>query len=325
MDRLEAMSMLLEVVERGSLSAASRALRVPVPTLSRKITELEHLLGTRLLVRTTRKLTLTDAGLGYVAAARRILDEVEEAEREAAGEFTAPKGELVLSAPVMFGRLHVLPVVADFLALFADISVRLLLADGNVHLVDDHVDMAVRIGTLPDSAMVATRVGAMRTVVCASPALLARHGVPRTPEDLLGLPCVALDLPLPLSRWRFQPAGSTAAIDLALAPRLSVSTTEAAAQAAVRGVGFTRLLHYQVAEAVDAGTLRIALEAFEPEPAPIHLLHAARNQVPLKMRRFLDFAAPRLRQALGRFEPGQPRGSSPTEDDSAPDAQREPA
>lgn len=325
MDRFEAMTMLLEVVEKGSLSAAGRALRVPVPTLSRKITELEHLLGTRLLVRTTRKLTLTDAGIGYVAAARRILDEVEEAEREAAGEFTAPKGELVITAPVMFGRLHVLPVVADFLALFADISVRLLLADGNVRLVDDHVDMAVRIGALPDSAMVATRVGAMRTVVCASPALLARHGVPQTPEDLRGLPCVALDLPLPLSRWRFQPAGSALPIELTLAPRLFVSTTEAAAQAAVRGVGFTRLLHYQVAEAVEAGTLRIVLDAFEPEPAPIHLLHASRSQVPLKMRRFLDFAAPRLRQALSVFEPGRPQGSAPAADHGAPDAQRGPA
>jgi DNA-binding transcriptional LysR family regulator len=298
MDRFEAMSLLLEVVEKGSLSAAGRALRVPVPTLSRKISDLEALLGTRLLVRTTRKLTLTDAGLAYVTAARRILDQVEEAEREAAGEFTAPKGELVVTAPILFGRLHVLPVIADFLALFPEINVRFVLADRNVHLVDDHVDMAVRIGKLPDSAMVATRIGWMRTVVCASPALLARHGEPQTPADLERFPCVTVDVPMPLAGWRFKAGGSAAGVEVSVVPRLSVTTTEAAAQAAIRSVGLTRLLYYQVVEAVEAGSLRIVLEEFEPEPAPIHLVHAARGQLPLKMRSFLDFAAPRLRQAL---------------------------
>jgi DNA-binding transcriptional LysR family regulator len=298
MDRFEAMSLLLEVVEKGSLSAAGRALRVPVPTLSRKISDLEALLGTRLLVRTTRKLTLTDAGLAYVTAARRILDQVEEAEREAAGEFTAPKGELVVTAPILFGRLHVLPVIADFLALFPEINVRFVLADRNVHLVDDHVDMAVRIGKLPDSAMVATRIGSMRTVVCASPALLARLGEPRTPADLERFPCVTIDAPMPLAGWRFKAGGSAAGVEVSVASRLSVTTTEAAAQAAIRSVGLTRLLYYQVVEAVEAGSLRIVLTEFEPEPAPIHLVHAARGQLPLKMRSFLDFAAPRLRQAL---------------------------
>src|SRR6267142_587824 len=146
MDRFEAMSMLVTVIEMGSLSAAGRALKVPLATLSRKISDLETLLGTRLLIRTTRKLTLTDAGITYITAARRILEQVEDAEQEAAGEFTAPKGELVITAPISFGRLHVLPVVADFLALFSEINVRLVLADRNVSLIDDHVDMAVRFG-----------------------------------------------------------------------------------------------------------------------------------------------------------------------------------
>ena len=288
MDRFEAMAMLREAVDRGSLSAAGRALRVPVPTLSRKISELEALLGTRLLIRTTRRLVLTDAGATYLAAARRILDEVDGAEREAAGEFAVPKGELVVAAPVHFGRLHVLPVVADFLALFPAINVRLRLADRNVPLVDDHVDMAVRIGRLEDSTMVATRIGSMRTVSCASPALLTRHGVPTTPQRLGSLPVVALDAPMP---------GPTP-VDGPVVPRLSVTTTEAAVQAAILGVGIARLLHYQVAAAVEAGTLRIVLEAFEPEPVPVHLVHAVRGQSPLKMRRFLDFAAPRLRERL---------------------------
>lgn len=304
MDRFEAMSMLVTVTESGSLSAAGRALKVPLATLSRKISDLEALLGTRLLIRTTRKLTLTDAGTVYVAAARRILEQVEDAEKTAAGEFTAPKGELVITAPIFFGRLHVLPVVADFLALFSAINVRLVLADRNVSLSDDHVDMAVRIGRLPDSSMVATQVGLMRTVVCASPAFLDGHGVPRIPDDLLRLPCVTVDTPLPSPGWRFKAPGSGATLDMPIVPRLSVTTTEAAAQAAIRSVGVTRLLHYQVVEAVGTGALRIVLEEFEPDPAPVHLVHASRGQMPLKMRHFLDFAAPRLRRAVASIGGG---------------------
>ncbi len=290
--------MLVTVTETGSLSAAGRALKVPLATLSRKISDLETLLGTKLLIRTTRKLTLTDAGVTYVAAARRILEQVEDAEREAAGEFTAPKGDLVLTAPLLFGRLHVLPLVADFLALFPEINVRLVLADRNVSLIDDHVDMAVRIGKLPDSSMVATQVGLMRTVVCASPALVDGRGVPQTPDDLLKFPCVTFDTPMPSLGWRFNAPGSTATFEVPIAPRLSVTTAEAAAQAAIRDVGVTRLLHYQVAEAVESGALRIILAAFEPDPVPVSLVHASRGQMPLKMRRFLDFAAPRLRETL---------------------------
>jgi len=293
--------MLLTVVEKGSLSAASRSLGVPVPTLSRKITDLEAVLSTRLLIRTTRKLTLTDAGLTYVGAARRILEQVEEAEREAAGEFTAPKGELIVTAPMAFGRIYVLPVVTDFLALFPEISVRLLLTDRSLQLVDEHVDLAIRVGKLPDSAMIATRVGSMRMVVCASPALLAGHGVPSTPEDLLRLPCLAFNWLASSATWQFRSSPAGAAVEISVAPRLSVSTAEAAVEAAIRNVGVTRLFHYQAADAIEAGALQIVLEDFELEPAPIHLVHAARGQMPLKMRRFLDFATPKLRQALSRF------------------------
>lgn len=298
MDRLEAMSMLVTVTQQGSLSAAGRVLRVPLATLSRKISDLEALLGTRLLIRTTRKLTLTDAGIAYVAAARRILEQVEEAEREAAGEFTVPKGELAVTAPLLFGRLHVLPVVADFLAMYDEISIRLILADRNIDLIDGHVDMAVRIGTLPDSSMVATQIGTMRTVTCASPALLAERGVPQAPDDLLRFPCVTVDTPMPSPSWRFRDPLSSAALDVAIVPRLTVTTAEAAAQAAVRGVGVVCLLHYQVAESVGQGELQIVLEAYAPEPVPVHLVHVSRGQMALKMRCFLDFAVPRLRREL---------------------------
>lgn len=297
MDRLEAMSMLLIAIDKGSLSAAARDLEVPVPTLSRKVADLEALLGTQLLTRTTRKLSLTDAGAAYAAAARRILEQVHEAEREAAGEFTKPRGELVVTAPLMFGRLHVLPVIAEFLALFPEINVRLVLGDRIVDLIDDHIDMAVRIGDLPESGMIATRVGSMRAVVCGNPSLLGRHGVPRTPEDLRGMPCVASDGSIRGSGWRFRLPGSGATVEVPIAPRL-VTTAEAAVDAAIRGIGLVRLRYYQVFDAIKAGKLALVLEAYEPEPAPIHLVHVPRGQMPLKMRRFLDFAAPRLRKSL---------------------------
>ena len=178
MDKFDAMSVLIEVIDQGSLSAASRSLRVPLPTVSHKVTELETLLGSKLLVRNTRSLALTDAGAAYVAAARRILEELKVAEREIAGEMVAPKGELVITAPIMFGRLHVLPIVTEFLAQYPEIDVRLLLGDRNLQLIDDYVDMAVRIGALADSSMIATRVGSMRTVICANPDFLDRHGRP---------------------------------------------------------------------------------------------------------------------------------------------------
>lgn len=298
MDRLEAMSMLLLTVDRGSLSAAGRELRVPLPTLSRKISELEAVLGTRLLIRTTRKLSLTDVGVAYVAAARRILEQVEDAERIAAGEFLTPKGELVLTAPILFGRLHVLPVVTEFLAMFPEISIRLVLTDRNAHLVEDHVDMAVRIGTLPDSAMVATRVGTMRMVTCASPALLAGHGTPTSPQDLSQLPCVSFELLTPIPDWRYPDPRSRGVIEVPVNVRLSVTTAEAAIDAAMAGIGATRVLHYQAKDAIVRGDLSTVLEDFEPEPLPINLIHASHGRMPLKMRSFLDFASSRLRSRL---------------------------
>ncbi|TDK37330.1 LysR family transcriptional regulator [Rhizobium deserti] len=302
MDRLEAMSLLIKVVESGSFSAAARRLGMPLTTISRKITDLENLLGATLLVRSTRKLTLTEAGAAYLEAARRIINEVDEAEREVAGEFKTPKGELVITAPVQFGQLHVLPIIADFLDLFPEINVRLLLIDRNVQMLEGHVDMAVRIGSLPDSTMMATAVGSMRTVVCASPTFLAAHGCLAdrllTLDVLQRLPLITFEGPAPVSEWRFVDPRTKATALFRPVPRLSVTTAEAAVRAALRHVGATRLLFYQAADAVAAGELQIILEDFEPEPVPVSLVHVARGQMPLKMRRFLDFAAPRLRNVL---------------------------
>lgn len=296
MDRLEAMSILLAVVDRGSFSAAAKALGVPLATVSRKVGELETHLGTKLLIRTTRKLALSDAGLRYCAVARRILDEVEETERMVAGEYQQPRGELILTAPVLFGRLHVLPVVTEFLATYPDIDVRLVMSDRNLHLIDDHVDVAVRIGPLADSSTIATKVGSLRTVVCAAPQLLAAHGRPKTPQDLTRLPAIGFDFLAPATSWSFRHGHKP--LSVPVRTRLSVTTAEAAVWAAEQGAGVTRVLHYQCAEALQAGRLKLVLPSFEPEPSPVHLVHAGRGTLPRKMRAFLDLATPRLRQRL---------------------------
>ena len=303
--------MLLLAVDRGSMSAASRELRVPLPTLSRKISELEALLGTQLLVRTTRSLSLTDAGAAYAQAARTIVAQVEEAEQRAAGEFVTPRGDLALTAPVAFGRLHILPVVQEFLAQFPDITVWLTLSDRNAHLIDDHVDLAVRIGALSDSAMVAAQVGQMRTIVCASPALIARHGAPAQPEDLASLPIISFDMFQPAVRWTFRQPGGNLPIDVRIRPRLSVSTAEAAVDAAAAGVGVTRVFRYQAAAAIARGTLAVLLENWEPATLPVTLLRPASDRVPLKVRRFLEFAAPRLKAALAEPGHGHRGGARP--------------
>jgi DNA-binding transcriptional LysR family regulator len=297
-DRLEAMSLLISVVEAGSLSAAGRKLGVPLPTVSRKISDLEAHLNTRLLTRSTRRLALTDSGAAYVAAAKRILEEVSEAERAASGEHTAPRGELVITAPVVFGRLHVLPLIAEFLTRWPEINVRLMLADRNLDLIDDHVDIAVRIGALADSALVATRVGAVRSVVCGSPAYFAAHGAPKSPEDLAALTAVTFDPLSPSQHWVFRDPKSKRELRAPVRSRLSVNTAEAAIDGAVAGLGVTRVLSYQVAQAVLDGRIQIVLAEYEPAPLPVSLIHGPQGLTPLKVHVALDFATPRLRARL---------------------------
>jgi DNA-binding transcriptional LysR family regulator len=302
MDRLHAMSLFVASVEGGSFSAAGRKLGVPLPTVSRNIAELEAHLRTRLLVRSTRKLTLTDTGTAYLAACKRILEEVGAAERIAAGEYVIPRGDLTLTAPIVFGRLHVVPIVCDFLAQFADINVRMVLSDRNLHLIDDQIDMAVRIGALPDSTMVATRVGSVRRVVCASPGFLAAHEIPKTPEALADLPCITFDGPMAATAWTFVAPNGKTVQAFQIRRRLAVNTAEAAIDAAIAGVGLAQVLSYQAAGAVADGKLRLVLRKFECEPIPVSVMHAGQGPMPLKMRTFLDFAVPRLRKALTSVE-----------------------
>lgn len=297
MDRLDAMAILVAVVDTGSFSAAARQLKLPLATVSRKVGDLETHLNTRLLLRSTRQLAATEAGLAYIAACRRILDEVGEAERLAAGEFASPKGELVITAPVVFGRRHLLPVVADFLKLYPEIDVRLVQSDRQLSLLEEHIDLALRIGPLPDSGMVAKPLGMVRQVLCASPAYLKAHGTPASPDALSQHACITFEQLTTRQIWTFTPANS-APLAVPVRSRLAVTTAEAAIDAAVAGVGITRVVSYQVAELVRSGALEVVLPAFEALPWPVHLVHTGQGMLPLKVRAFLDFAAPRLAAQL---------------------------
>lgn len=297
MDRLDAMSIFIAAVEAGSFSAASRRLGMPLPTVSRKVADLEAHLNTRLLIRSTRKLTLTDAGSAYLVASKNILEQVGEAERAAAGEYVMPKGDLIIAAPIVFGRLHVLPIVNDFLATFPDINVQMTLSDRNADLIDDHIDMAVRIGELPDSSMVATRVGFVRRVVCASPKFLMAYGAPKTPDDLADLPCITFGNIVSGSSWMFAAKSRRGVRPVPVQARLAVNTAEAAIDAAISGVGITQVLSYQVAQAIKDKRLKIVLKDFEVEPLRVHVLYPAQTRPPLKLRSFLEFAVPRLRKS----------------------------
>jgi DNA-binding transcriptional LysR family regulator len=307
MDRFEAMRTLVAAVDGGSLSKAARTLNVPLPTVSRRVSDLEAHLGSRLVVRTSRKLLLTEAGAAYVASARRVLDELAEAERAASGEYRAPRGELLVTAPIMFGSLNVAPIVYDFLAAYPDVTVRLVLSDWVIDLVESHIDVAVRIGHLPDSALVARRVGEIRWVVCASPEYLRRRGEPRTPADLSDHDCIAFE---GLQRYREWPLASTTGIQqIAISPRFSVNTADGVIGGAVAGLGVARMLSYQAAASVRDGTLLPILSDCSPPPLPVQLVHAAHQQQPLKLRAFLDFVAPRLQERLRaiaqQFEPSK--------------------
>jgi DNA-binding transcriptional LysR family regulator len=294
------MAMLVSSVEEGSFSAAARKLRIPIATLTRNVNDLETLVGTKLLMRSTRKLELTDAGVDYLASAKQILEQVDEQERRAAGEFTAPRGELVITTPVQIARLRLLPIIDQFLALYPEIRIRLIQSDRNVDLIDSHADVAIRVGRLRDSSLVAARVGSLRVVVVASEALLRKYGVPETPDDLRGYPCVVFDSPS-LSPWRFRHPDTGQLFSMAELPRLLVSSPDAAVDAAIDGIGTTLILEHDVDAAIKAGKLNIVLQEFEVDPIPVHVVYLSRNVMPIKVRRFIDFAVPKLRETLAEF------------------------
>ena len=294
MDRFDAMRILLATVDAGSLSGGSRSLRMPLPTVSRKVSELEAHLGTRLLVRARRGLLLTEAGSAFVEASRRLLGDLQEAERAASGEYRTPRGELRVTASIMFGKMHVAPMAIAFMQAFSEVQVRLVLADNVVDLPENHLDVAIRIGPLPDSSLVARRVGSVHWMTCASPDYLARRGIPKTPDDLLEHDCIAFEGLQQSRSWVFGNRAKPVHIN----PRYSVNTADAVIDAASVGVGVARVTSYQAAQAIQAGALVSVLSDYVPDHLPVHLVHSGHALLPLKTRAFLDFAMPRLRSCL---------------------------
>ena len=295
MDRLAAIKVFVAIAEAGSLSAAGRRLGMPLTTVSRHLAALEAQVGVRLITRTTRDLALTEPGRHYLDSCRRIIVELDAADLRLAGEHAEPQGELAVTAPVVFGRLHVLPVVVEFLTASPRVTARMLLVDRVVDLIEEGLDIAVRIGSLPDSSLVATRLGAIRSVACASPIYLAKRGTPATPQELAGHDCITFNTLQPAERWSFSARKQSR---IAVNPRLTVNTAEAAIDAAKAGLGIARVLSYQAEASLNDGSLRLILEAYEPEAIPVSLVHREDRLPQAKVQSFIALAVPRLRKQL---------------------------
>ncbi len=296
MGRFEAMRTLVAAVDEGSLSGASRALGLPLPTVSRRVSDLETQLGTQLVVRTSRRLLLTETGAAYVAAVRRVLEEVEAAEKVASGEYRTPRGTLIVTAPRTFGRLHVAPAVHAFLRSFAEVYVRLVLSDSVIDIVGNQIDAAIRIGDLPASSLKAKRLGHVRWVVCASPDYLREHGVPRDPSDLDQHDCIAFEGLDPDRDWPFTtPDGRTI---VTVRPRYSVNASEAVIAAAADGLGLACVMSYQAADSFRDGTLVRVLASWAPPPVPVQVVYADRQSQPMKLRAFIEDVSPRIEHRL---------------------------
>jgi DNA-binding transcriptional LysR family regulator len=294
MDKLRAMQTFVRIVERGSLTAAAREANASLPAVVRTLAALEAGLDVRLLNRTTRRIALTDEGREYYERCKRVLAEVDEAEAALSARRAAPKGRLRVTAPVLFGRLHVAPVARELLARHAGLQLELLLLDRVVDLLEEGIDVAVRIGQLPDSSLVAIRVGETRRVVCASPAYLKRAGTPRSPRELARHRCVSFGGLNPgHDEWRFE--NERVAVSAALAS----NQIDAALDACESGLGLGQFLCYQARAALDAGRLKRVLGEFEPAPLPIHVIYPHARLLSANVRAFVDWAVPRLRRRMG--------------------------
>jgi DNA-binding transcriptional LysR family regulator len=288
MDRIDNVAVFAEVADRGSFAKAARHLNRSPAAVTRAVAELEARLGVRLLNRTTRAVSVTEPGQRFLAGARRVLADLTEIEQAAIGQGIAPRGELRLTAPIVFGRRHVLPLVTDFLTQFPEVSVRLALFDRPVDLVEEGIDAAIRIG---NTSAIATRVGALRRVVVAAPVYLKRRGIPKAPRDIATHDTIAFLGMDGVERWVF--AGG---VEAPIKPRLIVNTAEAAVDAAVSGFGITRMLSYQAADALSDKLLVRLLRDHEGDEIPVHVVYPDGRHPPPKLRAFLDALVPQLRQ-----------------------------
>lgn len=292
MDRLHAMQVFASVARGGGFAAAARQLGMSPPAVTRAVAALEEHIGTRLLSRTTRNVALTEAGHRYLVDVERILQELDDAEAAAQGQHASPRGLLTITAPVMFGRLYLTPILLDFLDRFPEVTGRLLLLDRVTNLLEEGMDVALRIGHLADSSMAAIRVGSVRSVICASPHYLSRHGVPQNPSELIQHRLIVATASLGSQEWRF---GEDERLTVRINPALTCNSNAAVVQAVEQGWGVSRLLSYQVGPSVTAGRIRLVLEDYERKPLPVHLVHLEGRRASAKVRAFVDYAAERLR------------------------------
>ena len=297
MDRIDAMQAFVAVADLQGFAPAARKLGLSPSGVTRLIAALEDRLGARLLQRTTRSVTLTDAGARYLARARRILTDVEEAESAAEGERTRPGGRLTISAPIGFGRIHVSPVVSAYLKRYPEVSADLRLSDRMINLVEEGVDLAVRIGHLPDSTLVARHVGEMRRIVVASKDYLKQRGEPKTPQQIASHDTIQFGAMTAEPDWRFALDGSE--IRISSTPRFTTNSADAATQYAEAGGGLTRVLAYQAADAVKAGRLKIVLASFEQPALPIHIVYPTSRLLSAKVRTFIDLVTERTHWHFG--------------------------
>jgi DNA-binding transcriptional LysR family regulator len=310
MDRFEAMSAFVAVAKAGSFSAAARELGTPLATMSRRVADLEAELGARFLRRSTRGLSLTDQGQIFYEACARILDDVKDAEKSVTGEYQTAKGDLTVTAPGGFGRMHLQPVAIEFLAAYPDINLRLMLVDRVVNLVEERVDAAVRIAELGNGRLIARSLGRVRMVLCASPAYLARHGAPKHPRDLMKHDCIAWLALGPLRAWWFRELGTDQSFPIHV--RMSTTIAESAVAAAEASLGIAQLTSYQAEQGVRDRRLVVLLPEFECQTTPVNLVYTSSRLLPVKLRAFIDFAVPRLKERLRSIEKSLGAGTLPT-------------
>ncbi len=298
MDRLDAMRVFIAVVDAQGFSAASRTLCKPLPTVCRKVSELESELGVQLLARSTRKVTVTETGSRYYEDVRKILEDVDTADQRASGEYQRATGLLSITAPSMFGQFHVLPIVNDFMRLHPEIEVRLLSTRNQLlDLPEDHIDLAIRIGKISVSSMNLMEAGTVRNVVCASPSYIRENGRPLIPSEAKGHQCITFSRTGSQYPWAFKTASGKSQ-EVLVNSRLLLNSAEGVVDSAHQGCGLAQLYSYQVARHVASGDLELVLRDFEIDPAPVNLVYPKTRRVPQKVQAFLDFAMPALRESL---------------------------
>ncbi|MDI7864897.1 LysR family transcriptional regulator [Rhizobiaceae bacterium n13] len=292
MDRWQAMRVFVKVVETGGFAAAARHLHMSPPAVTRTISSLEDTIGVRLLTRTTRAVKTTEAGDRYLDDCRRILADIAEAEASAAGLHGNPTGTLTVTGPALFGQMHILPILLEYLDQYPLVTLQSVFVDRIVNLVDEGIDVAIRIGNLPDSGLSAIRVGSIRRVVCGAPSYFEKYGVPEVPSDLVNHRIIAPTAAWASFEWQFGQKNRTS---VTVRPRLQCNTNDAAIAAAEQGWGITRILSYQIAPALQEGRLQTVLSEYEEHAMPVHVVHAEGRRASAKVRSFVDLAVDRLR------------------------------